>query len=59
MIVLDTHIWIWWVHGDKRLKTSQSQIIAANESKVIGISAISVGKLQNWSNIIDWNYLAL
>lgn len=42
MIILDTHIWIWWVHGDKRLKTSQSQIIEANESEVIGISAISL-----------------
>ena len=19
MIVLDTHIWVWWVHGDERL----------------------------------------
>jgi PIN domain nuclease of toxin-antitoxin system len=26
MIVLDTHIWIWWVHGDPKL--SQNAIAA-------------------------------
>ena len=24
MIVLDTHIWVWWVHGDASLSASGS-----------------------------------
>jgi PIN domain nuclease of toxin-antitoxin system len=56
MIVLDTHIWIWWVHGDKRLKTSQSEIITANESEVIGISTISVWEV---AKLVEYNRLEL
>ena len=42
MIVLDTHIWVWWVHADERLTSNQLEIIQANEDGVIGISAISL-----------------
>ena len=42
MIVLDTHIWVWWVHSDKRLTQTQAELIFANESGVIGISMISL-----------------
>ena len=41
MIVLDTHIWIWWVHGNKQLTKTQAQAIKAHETNVIGVSAIS------------------
>ena len=41
MIVLDTHVWIWWVQGDERLTASQSQAIQENEADKLGISAIS------------------
>lgn len=41
MIVLDTHIWVWWVHGDARLTQTQADVIAANEEDIIGVSAIS------------------
>lgn len=41
MIVLDTHIWIWWVHGDDRLARTQAEVIEANEGERIGVSAIS------------------
>ena len=41
MIVLDTHIWVWWVHGDERLTRTQAEVIEANETDVIGVSAIS------------------
>ena len=41
MIVLDTHIWIWWVQGDERLTETQLQAIRANEGDVLGVSAIS------------------
>ena len=41
MIVLDTHTWVWWVHGDERLTQAQHEIITANESDLIGVSAMS------------------
>jgi len=41
MIVLDTHIWVWWVHGDEQLTRAQREAITANETDLIGVSAIS------------------
>jgi len=41
MIILDTHIWVWWVHGSKEITETQQKMISENESKVIGICAIS------------------
>jgi len=41
MIVLDTHIWVWWVQGDERLTATQWQAIEGNESDALGVSAIS------------------
>lgn len=41
MIVLDTHIWVWWVHGSDQLTQNQIRTIQSNEDDVIGISAIS------------------
>ena len=41
MIVLDTHIWVWWVHGDEGLTSNKTQVIQANETEVIGVSPIS------------------
>jgi PIN domain nuclease of toxin-antitoxin system len=29
MIVIDTHIWVWWVHGDGRLTQTQIDAIPA------------------------------
>lgn len=45
MIVLDTHIWVWWVHGDEKLTATQLEVIAANEDGEIGISAISLWEI--------------
>lgn len=45
MIVLDTHIWVWWVHGNERLTASQLAVIQDHESDVIGISAISLWEI--------------
>ena len=45
MIVLDTHIWVWWVHGDEKLTSNQLEVIEANEDGEIGISAISLWEI--------------
>jgi PIN domain nuclease of toxin-antitoxin system len=41
MIVLDTHIWVWWVHGDARLSVRQNEWLAENEARGLGVSIIS------------------
>jgi PIN domain nuclease of toxin-antitoxin system len=45
MIVLDTHIWVWWVHNDSRLTKHQLDAIKANETDAIGVSAISLWEI--------------
>lgn len=40
MIILDTHIWVWWVHGDARLPGSWRTDLDSGQSD-IGVSAIS------------------
>lgn len=42
MIILDTHIWIWSVQGDRRLPKSTLDLIREHESNEIGICAISL-----------------
>ncbi|MBO0699171.1 MAG: type II toxin-antitoxin system VapC family toxin [Zavarzinella sp.] len=41
MIVLDTHTWVWWVHGDPNLPASHQAYIHAEQPNGVGISAIS------------------
>ena len=41
MIVLDTHIWIWWVDGNANLTDAYREWIAAEESSGIVVPAIS------------------
>ena len=41
MIVLDTHVWVWWVHQDDRLSSKAKAFIAHREAQHIGVSAIS------------------
>jgi PIN domain nuclease of toxin-antitoxin system len=54
MIVLDTHIWIWWVHDDPSLPPPYKAYIQAREADGLGISAIScweVAKLVEYSRL--------
>ena len=41
MIILDTHIWVWWVTGNPRLTSQQQQWIQDYQSVGLGISIIS------------------
>jgi PIN domain nuclease of toxin-antitoxin system len=68
VIVLDTHIWYWWVHTPNRLTKPQITIIDAHQSDKIGISAISCweiakrveyGRMQLSRPIDEWFSLAL
>lgn len=68
MIVLDTHIWIWWVHGDQQLSDEYLKLLQVHEEQVLGISAMScweVAKLVEYKrlelpcSVNDWIVQAL
>ncbi len=56
MIVLDTHVWVWWVHGDEQLTTPQVEAIAAHETNDIGVSAISCWEI---AKLVEYGRLEL
>ena len=41
MIVLDTHIWVWWVDDNTRLTQKHRDWIQQYQSQGLGISIIS------------------
>lgn len=68
MILLDTHIWVWWVGGDPALSAASRQTIQENETGGLGVSIISCwevalkashGQLELDRDVIDWLQHAL
>jgi len=68
MILLDTHIWIWWVSQQPQLTTQLEQIIQHHQETGLGVSMISCwevaklvenGKLQLAITVADWLNQAL
>lgn len=68
MILLDTHIWVWWVAQDPALSDSARQLIQEHEPEGLGVSIIScwevakkveVGKLVLDREIRAWIEAAL
>jgi PIN domain nuclease of toxin-antitoxin system len=41
MIVLDTHIWVWWINGSNELSNSKLQLIESSKEEGLAVSAIS------------------
>ena len=56
MIVLDTHVWVWWVHEAGYLTEAQRQAIAAGETEVVGVSAISCWEI---AKLVEYGRLEL
>jgi PIN domain nuclease of toxin-antitoxin system len=56
MIVLDTHIWVWWAHASEQLTGPQARIIEANETDIIGVSTISVWEV---AKLVEYGRLEL
>ncbi len=56
MIVLDTHIWIWWVNGDTQLMQEYQDYIQQQEAQGLGISAISCWEV---AKLVERNRLVL
>lgn len=68
MILLDTHIWIWWMDDNPRLSQSHRQIISSQQNDGLGISIYSCwevaklveyGRLELKFSIEDWLEIAL
>ena len=51
MILLDTHAWVWWVHGDARLSEEQRKMLDARTVEGIGVSIISCWEIAKWSSM--------
>ena len=56
MIVLDTHIWVWWVHGDPRLGDQAAKIIQDHQADGLGVSVISCWEV---AKLVEVGRLAL
>jgi len=56
MILLDTHIWIWWIQGDPRLKEDRVNWMAEQEEQGLGISIISGWEI---AKLVENNHLQL
>lgn len=68
MIVLDTHIWVWWVHDDPQLPKTHRDYIQTHESNGLGINVITcweiaklveVGRLTLPIPVLSWLQQAL
>ena len=68
MIILDTHIWIWWIDENPKLSSQNLEIIQAHQNNGLGISIIScweIAKLVEKSRLSfectveEWLELAL
>jgi len=56
VIVLDTHIWVWWVHGDEHLNKQQTDWLQENEEQGLGVSIISCWEV---AKLVEYNRLTL
>lgn len=56
MIVLDTHIWVWWNHNDSRLTPAYYEIINRERPYGLGVCSISLIEI---SRLLRQNKLIL
>lgn len=56
MIILDTHIWVWWNHNDSKLTTNHSKVINQERSNGLGICSISLIEI---SRLVTQNRLII
>jgi len=56
VIILDTHIWVWWVHGDEHLNKQQTDWLQENEEPGLGVSIISCWEV---AKLVEYDRLTL
>ncbi len=63
MILLDTHVWVWWVNGGAELADEAARLIKDSETDGIAVSIIScwevakkveIGKLALDRDVAEW-----
>jgi len=68
VILLDTHAWVWWVHGDACLSEEQRKMLDARTVEGIGVTIISCwevaklveyGRLKLPQDLAEWLGVAL
>jgi len=68
VILLDTHAWVWWVHGDSSLPEEHREMLDAGVAEGIAVSIISCwevaklveyGRLNLPSDVAGWLEVAL
>ncbi len=68
MIVLDTHVWVWWVDGGSQLPANYLTLLQAEAANGLGVAAISLwevaklvelGRLQLAIPVDQWLALAV
>ncbi|MEG3861939.1 type II toxin-antitoxin system VapC family toxin [Microcoleus sp. herbarium12] len=56
MIILDTHIWIWWADNNPQLTQQHRQWIQQYQSQGLGVSMISCWEV---AKLVENNRLTL
>ncbi len=56
MILLDTHIWVWWANRDARIPPAIAHQLTARESAGLGVSAISCWEV---AKLVEYKRLSL
>ncbi|MEH1849441.1 MAG: type II toxin-antitoxin system VapC family toxin [Nostoc sp.] len=56
MIILDTHIWVWWNHNDSKLTLGQREAINRERPHGLGVCSISLLEI---SRLVTQNKLIL
>jgi PIN domain nuclease of toxin-antitoxin system len=56
MILLDTHIWIWWTHDADCLPSEYKQLLQYHEKEGLGVSVISCWEV---AKLVEYQRLTL
>lgn len=56
MILLDTHIWVWWVQGDLRLTPNYQSILQSHQASGLGVSIYSCWEI---AKLVEYDRLVL
>lgn len=56
MIILDTHIWVWWVDGGSQLPADYASLIQTEAPNGLGVCAISCWEV---AKLVELGRLAL
>lgn len=56
MILLDTHIWVWWVHGGDELSETAKKELERREASGFGVSIFSCWEI---AKLVEYDRLEL